>query len=91
MFVLSPALLMIDTNAVELIQIIFTSIVGMIGIGAALEGYLITRATVFERIAFLAAGLMLIYPGAVTDFAGLGIMAVGFIIQRIRKGKLQNA
>ncbi len=91
MFIYNPALLMIDTNALELSQIIFTSIIGMIGIGAALEGFLITRTTVVERIGFLAAGLLLIHPGAMTDIAGLCIMAVGFMVQRVRKGKLQNA
>lgn len=91
MFIYNPALLMIDTNAVELLQIIFTSIIGMVGIGAALEGFLITRTTVFERIMFLAAGLMLIHPGAMTDVIGLGLMVAGFIIQRVRQKKVVAA
>lgn len=91
MFVLNPAILMIDTNAVEVILIIITSIIGMIGIGAALEGYLITHASWFERVIFLAAGLMLIYPGSITDMIGFGLMVTGFVIQRAKQKKLKNA
>lgn len=91
MFVLNPAILMIDTNAVEIVMIIFTAIIGMIGIGAAMEGYLLTHATWPERGIFLIAGLMMVYPGAMTDLVGLGLMAVGFIIQKMRVTKLRSA
>lgn len=91
MFVLNPAILMIDTNIGEIILIIFTAVTGMIGIGAALEGYLITRAKWFDRIIFLIAGLMLIYPGTITDIAGLVLMVVGYLIQKMRIKKVQTA
>lgn len=91
MFVLNPAILMIDTTPAEVIFIIITAIIGMIGIGAAMEGYLMTHASWLERFILLAGGLMLIYPGTVTDIIGFGLMAAGFIIQKLKVKKLKNA
>ncbi|KGP74324.1 TRAP transporter permease [Pontibacillus yanchengensis] len=74
MFVLSPELLMINTNAVELIWALFTAISGMIAIGAGMIGYWYRKTYWIERVLAVASGLALIYPHAVSDIAGL----VGF-------------
>jgi TRAP transporter 4TM/12TM fusion protein len=81
-FVFSPALLLIDTTPVMIVRMIITSVIGMIGIGAAMEGYFYTHANKLERIAFLAAGLMLVDPGLLTDIFGTGLMAILFVYQR---------
>jgi TRAP transporter 4TM/12TM fusion protein len=81
-FVLNPAMLLIDTTVPQVIQIIVTSIIGMIGISAAMEGYLITTANKLERIAFLIGGLCLVDPGAVTDIIGLLILGAAFLYQK---------
>jgi TRAP-type uncharacterized transport system fused permease subunit len=81
-FVFSPALLLIDTTPVMIVRMIITSVIGMIGIGAAMEGYFYTHANKLERIAFLAAGLMLVDPGLLTDIFGIGLMAILFVYQR---------
>ncbi|MEG1594712.1 MAG: TRAP transporter fused permease subunit, partial [Oscillibacter sp.] len=39
-FALNPAMLFIDTNAFEVVQIIITSLVGLFGLAAALNGFL---------------------------------------------------
>lgn len=88
MFVLNPAILMIDTNAGEVISIICTAIIGMIGIGAALEGYLLTKTSWLERGIFLVAGLLLMYPGLVTDGIGLSLMIAAFVYQKIKAKKV---
>ena len=71
MFCLNPAMLLIDTTAVEFVVIIITSVIGMYAISAALEGYMLTSLNPVMRIILLAAGLMLIYPGTVTDIVGI--------------------
>lgn len=91
MFVLNPAILMIDTTAAEVIFITITAIIGMIGIGGALEGYLMTHANWMERVMLLAGGLMLMYPGTLTDMIGFGLMVTVVIIQRVKIKKLQKA
>jgi TRAP transporter 4TM/12TM fusion protein len=86
MFVFNPALLLIDTTPLQVIQIVITSIVGMIGIGAAMEGYFLTNASIPERILFLVGGLLLVDPGAITDIIGFVILGVLFIYQKKKAG-----
>jgi TRAP transporter 4TM/12TM fusion protein len=86
-FVLNPAMLLINTTVPQVAQIIVTSIIGMVGISAAMEGYLITTANKFERIAFLIGGLCLVDPGAATDIAGLAILGAAFLYQKKKSSK----
>src|SRR5699024_2419337 len=65
MFVLDPALLVIDTNAFEVILIGITALSGMIAIGAGMIGYWYTKLNRVSRIIATLTGLSLIYPGGV--------------------------
>lgn len=70
-FCYSPALLMIDTNVLEVARIAITSLIGIFGISAGLEGYLKKEMNIVIRILLVAAGLLLIIPSLVTDIIGL--------------------
>jgi len=83
-FVLSPSMLMINATPLDVLHIMVTAVIGMIGVGGAVAAYLITRTLWFERIVLFAGGLMLIYPGMFTDLAGAGALALVYISQRIR-------
>ena len=80
-FALNPAMLFVDTNALEVIQICITSLVGIFGVSAALEGFIIAPMHWYTRILSVVGGLLLIYPGWVTDLIGLGLVALVFVIQ----------
>ena len=41
----------------------------------------------YERVLAVAGGLLLIYPGIVTDLIGLGLAAVVIVVQIIGKKK----
>lgn len=84
-FALSPEILWIDTDAVEVVRIVITSVIGMVGISAGLEGYLLLTAKVWERLIFVAAGLLLVIPSLATDIIGLVLIAAGIVLQLIRK------
>jgi TRAP transporter 4TM/12TM fusion protein len=88
-FVLSPQLLLINTTSWEVVQIVITAVIGMIGIGAAVEGWFWTRMSWWERIVILAGGLLLAIPGIVTDVIGLILMALITLSQylQVRFGK----
>lgn len=86
-FVMSPALLMINTTLPQVLIMVATSIVGMIGVGAAVAGYLITRATWLERLVFLVGGLLMIDPGRITDLIGAGLLIAAYLVQRVRQKK----
>ena len=70
-FALNPAMLFIDTTVWEVILIVITSLAGIFGVSAALEGYLFRDIPWYLRIASAVGGLLLIYPGIVTDVIGL--------------------
>jgi len=86
-FALNPALLFIDTTIPEVILIVITSLIGMFAVSMALEGYLLCNMRWYERIVSIAGGLLLIYPGAVTDVIGLVLVAVIVLIQFIERKK----
>ena len=84
-FCLNPAMLLIDTNVLEFVLIIITSVIGMFAISAAIEGYMFTALNPVFRIALAVAGLMLIYPGTVTDIIGIAITVGIFVIQMAQR------
>ena len=88
-FALNPAMLLVDTTIGEVILICITSLVGIFAISAALEGYVFHKMPWFLRITCAAGGLMLIYPGLVTDTAGLLLVGASLLIQYVG-GKSQK-
>ncbi len=84
-FCLNPAMLLIDTNAAEFVLIIITSVIGMFAISAAIEGYMIRPLNPLFRMILAAAGLMLIYPGMLTDIIGTVITVAIYMIQMVQK------
>ena len=89
-FALNPAMLFIDTSIWEVIQITITSLVGMFGVSAALEGYLMGQMPWYQRIMSAVGGLLLIYPGLVTDLVGLSLVGIVVVLQFIQKKKVQS-
>jgi len=87
-FALNPAMLFVNTNAFEVITICITSFVGICAISAALEGYLLHHMSWPQRIMSAVGGLMLIYPGLVTDSIGLGLVAIMVAMQIISRKKV---
>ena len=72
---------MIDTTIPQILWVVFTAITGMVAIGAGVIGYWYRKLFWFERIILIAAGLLLIYPEKFSDWVGLGIFIVMFVIQ----------
>lgn len=88
-FALNPALLLIDTTAVDVILMVVTSLIGIFAVSASLEGYLLHEMPWYQRIASLAGGLLLIYPGAVTDTVGIALVAFVVILQLVTRKKIK--
>ena len=74
MFVFEPSLLMIG-HWTEILHSFVTATVGTICLAAGLFGYLLREARMWERVALLAAALLLIKPGLVTDLIGAMLLA----------------
>ena len=80
-FALNPALLFIDTTAWEVVLICITSFVGIFAVSASLEGYFLRHMPWYQRAISAVGGLLLIYPGLVTDAIGLALVAAVLIAQ----------
>ena len=86
-FALNPAMLFINTTAPEVILICVTSFVGIFAVSAALEGYFLHHMKWYERLLSVAGGLLLIYPGIITDTIGLGLVAIVALFQILTRKK----
>ncbi len=84
-FALNPAMLFIDTTAFEVVLICITSLVGIYAVSSSLEGYMFTNMQWYQRILNLVGGLLLIYPGAVTDAIGVALVGLVAVMQIIEK------
>lgn len=89
-FALNPAMLFVDTTVWEIISISITSLIGMFALSAALEGYLLHNMPWYQRIISAAGGLLLIYPGLVTDAVGLGLAVLVIVLQLAIRNKAQK-
>ncbi|MDY0404917.1 TRAP transporter permease [Virgibacillus sp. 179-BFC.A HS] len=80
-FVYSPELLMQGTNAGSIIWIAITAALGIIALGAGLEGYLLYNMHFILRMISIAAAVTLVIPGTISDIIGLGLLAVVLGVQ----------
>ena len=94
-FAMSPDMLLINTNWYEVVLITVTSIIGMYGVCFGLSGFSSYEQKggrkalgILLRIVAIVGGLLLIYPGYVTDI--IGVLLVGGILawQKIGVPKL---
>ena len=87
-FVLSPALLRLNTTPGQLIWALVTSVIGMVGLGAAMIGYLLAPVNPLFRLVFFVGGLMLIDPGLYTDVIGFGMLGAAMMFQVMKRKRL---
>lgn len=86
-FALNPAMLLVDTNIPTVLLISVTSFIGIFAVSASLEGFLVGHMPWYERVLSAVGGLMLIYPGLVTDTVGIALVGAMFLLQIIQKKK----
>ncbi len=92
-FAMNPVMLLIDASGpLQIVQIVITSLVGIFGISAALEGYIFAHMNPLQRIMSAAGGLLLIDPNPITDIIGIALVAGVVVWQYFdKKRKLKIA
>ena len=86
-FIFEPALLLMgDWPTIG--QAVFTAVLGVICLASSMQAWLFIHSTLIERIMMFAAGLVLVYPGLVTDMIGLGAAGLVLLVQIVRKRRL---
>jgi TRAP-type uncharacterized transport system fused permease subunit len=60
------------------LEVLVIAALGLVGLAAAISGWLLRRATTIERAVLAIAGVILIYPAGLQDLAAaIAIVAVG--------------
>ena len=93
MFVYNPNMMMIDVANVAvtakefplphwwtIVSVVVTSVVGVLSLSAAVEGYFKTHIATWLRLPLAAGGLMMIVPELTTDLIGMAIVAAVLVL-----------
>lgn len=87
LFVYSPELMMLQGSALQIIWAAATGCVGCYCLGGAMIGYYETGLKIYERIPLLAAALLLVKSGLLTDAIGIAILVIVYFLQHERAKK----
>jgi TRAP transporter 4TM/12TM fusion protein len=86
-FAFSPALILVGATPFLILQIVSTSVIGMVALGAGVSGFWTGSLRPFERLALITGGLMLVDPGPLTDICGGAMVGAIYLVQRIRANR----
>ena len=84
-FCMNPAMLLIDATALQIVAIVVSSLLGIFGVAAALNGHLFRAVAWPLRIVLAVAGLLMLDPTVATDLAGFALLAAVVLWQRFGK------
>ena len=72
-FIYSPAMLLLDSTALQIIWAAISGLIGTYFLSIAIEGYFMMELPVWLRPVFFVAAIALIAPGITTDLLGTGL------------------
>ena len=81
-FAMNPKMLFINTTAFDVVQIGITSIFGLFGVAAALNGFLYRPINPLFRVLLVAGGLGMMIPGTASDLIGVALVVAVILLQR---------
>ena len=90
-FAFNPAMLLVDTNILQVVQIVITSLVGLFGVAAALNGTLFRKMNPVLRLVLAGGGLCMMFPDTLTDFVGLAVVAGVCVFEYLSAKKRKTA
>ncbi|MDO4973100.1 MAG: TRAP transporter permease [Eubacteriales bacterium] len=82
-FAMNPAMLLVDTTTLQVLLVVASSILGIFGVAAGLNGYLFKAIHPVLRILLAAGGLLMMDPTVTTDAIGIVLMAAVILLQYI--------
>jgi TRAP-type uncharacterized transport system fused permease subunit len=87
MFVLDPAGvgLLLKGAFVPTLVTVLTALIGIAALAGGVQNWFLRQSNLAERLMLMAAGLLLIYPGALTDVAGLALVGAVTMLQKLRR------
>ena len=87
-FVYNPEMLLFGfaEHPVEGVWMIVSAIIGIVGLAAGVEGFLLVKMPWYERLMSVVGGLLLVIPGLVTDGIGAALLAA-FVAMQVGKSR----
>ena len=82
-FIFNPELLLVGGNFVSITISTVTSIIGVIALASSLQNYLYAPMNVVQRAGMFFGALLLIFPGIITDIAGVALAGAIFFWQKM--------
>ena len=89
-FCLNTSMLLVDASVLQVIEIIITSLLGIFGVAACMNGHLFKSIPLPLRVILGVAGIATMYHTLITDIVGLAIMAVIVAIQYLSAKKANS-
>ncbi len=90
-FAIDPHLILVENvvgsevqfiSLFQALPVILTAIIGIVCLAAGVEGYLLKKTNIIERILLLVAALLLLRPGILTDSFGIIVLLVTYFLQK---------
>lgn len=84
-FVLSPALVLVNVTWAQAIHTFITASVGIIGLATGVQGFFLIKTRFYERMLLFVSAFALIVPGLWTDLVGFSALALVYFLQKARR------
>jgi TRAP transporter 4TM/12TM fusion protein len=65
-------------------RVTITAAFGIAALAGGLQGWLFRKTNMLERWLLIVSGLMLVYPSALSDYIGLGLLIAVIVMQKLR-------
>ncbi len=77
-----------DWGSIALVT--FTAAIGIAALAGGLQGWLLKRTNIAERLMLIVAGFLLVYPKAMFDAIGFVLVALVVLMQWLRRGRAEK-
>lgn len=84
-FIYKPGLLILESSVADIAFAALATLLAVLALAAATEGFLFAKMNWIFRLALIAAGILLIFPEAILMGSGLGIMIAISVLQFMKK------
>ena len=73
-----------EANVIDIAIVSVTAMIGIAALAAGVQGWLFKFTTKLERWLLIIAGLALVYPKAMFDVIGVGLIVMVIVMQKLR-------
>ncbi|MGI6253201.1 MAG: TRAP transporter permease [Aminivibrio sp.] len=84
-FIYNPTLLLEGGDYFAIALSTVTSFIGVIALASSLQNYIFVRMNVVQRLTMFIGAVLLIFPGVITDTAGIALAAGVYLWQRAQR------